>query len=50
MGEEVQLGVQVVYLGSASEVGDVRDVYDVLPKVGEEFRHPWGSRPDKTKN
>jgi hypothetical protein len=33
----VLLEVQVVYLGSASEVDDVRDVFDVLPKVGGEF-------------
>ena len=45
----VQVEVQVAYLDSALEVGDVRDVFDVLPKVGGEFRHPWSSRPDKTK-
>ena len=41
--------VKVVYLDSASEVGDVRDVLDpdVLPKVGEEFRRPWSSHPEK---
>ena len=42
----VRVEVQVAYLYSASEVGDVRDVFDVLPKVGGEFRRP---RPDKTK-
>ena len=45
----VQVEVQVAYLDSASEVGDVRDVFDVLPKVGGEFRCPWSSHPDKTK-
>ena len=40
--------VQVVYLDSALEVGDVRDVFYVLPKIGGEFRRPWSS-PDKTK-
>ena len=37
-GERVE--VQVAYLDSASEVGDVRDVFDVLPKVGGDFRRP----------
>jgi hypothetical protein len=32
------------------EVGGVRDVFDVLPKVGGEFRRPWSFRPDKNKN
>jgi hypothetical protein len=48
MEEGVQVEVQEVYLDSASEVGDVHDVFDVLPKIGGEFRHPWSS-PDKTK-
>ena len=41
--------VQVAYLDSASEVGDVCDVSDVPPKVGGEFRRPWSSCPNKTK-
>ena len=45
----VQVEVQVAYLNSASEVGDVRNVSDVLPKVGQEFRHLWSSCPNKTK-
>ena len=49
MEGEVRAEVQVAYLDSASEVDDVRDVSDVLPKVGGEFRRPWSSRPNKTK-
>ena len=45
----VQVEVQGAYLDSASEVGDVRDVFDILPKVGGEFCRLWSSRPDKTK-
>jgi hypothetical protein len=45
----VRVEVQVAYLDSASEVGDVRDVFDVLPKVGGWFHRPWSSRPDKIK-
>ena len=45
----VRVEVQVAYLDSASEVGDVRDVFDVLPKIGGEFRRPWSSRTDKKK-
>src|ERR1700678_545642 len=45
----VQLEVQVVYLGSALEVCDIHDMFDVLPKVGGEFHHPCSSHPDKTK-
>ena len=37
-GERVE--VQVAYLDSTLEVGDVCDVFDVLPKVGGEFRRP----------
>ena len=48
MEEGVEVEVQVVYLNSASEVGDIRDVFDVLPKIGGEFHRPWSS-PDKTK-
>ena len=48
MGGGVQVEVQVAYLDSALEVGDVRDVFYVLPKIGGEFRRPWSS-PDKTK-
>jgi hypothetical protein len=44
----VQVEVLVVYLDSASEVGDVHDVFDVLPKIGGDFRRPWSS-PDKQK-
>jgi hypothetical protein len=36
----VRVEVQVAYLDSASEVDDVRDVFDVLPKVGGEIRRP----------
>ena len=45
----VQVEVQVAYLDSASEVGNVRDMFDILPKVGGEFRRPWSSHSDKTK-
>ena len=48
MEGEVRVEVQVAYLDSISEVGDVRDASDVLPKVGGEFR-PWNSRPNKNK-
>ena len=40
----VQLEVQVVYLDSASEVGDVRGVFDMPLKVGGDLRSPWRSR------
>ena len=45
----VRAEVQVAYLNSASVVGDVRDVFNVLPKIGGRFRRPRSSRPDKTK-
>jgi len=50
MEGEVRVELQVVYLDSALEVGDVHDVFDVLPKAGEEFCRPWSSRPEKNKN
>ena len=49
MEGEVRAEVQVAYLNSASEVGDVHNVSDVPPKVGGEFHCPWSSRPNKTK-
>ena len=45
----MQVEVQTAYLDSTLEVGDVRDVSDVLPKVGGEFHCPWSSHPNKTK-
>ena len=45
----MQVEVQTAYLDSTLEVGDVRDVSNVLPKVGGEFHCPWSSRPNKTK-
>ena len=48
MEGRVRVEVQVVDLDSASELDDVREVFDVLPKIGGEFRRPWSS-PDKTK-
>ena len=44
----MQVEVQTAYLDSALEVGDVRDMSNVLPKVGE-FHRPWSSCPNKTK-
>ena len=49
MEGEARAEVQVAYLDSASEAGDVHDVSDVLPKVGGEFRRPWSSCPNRTK-
>ena len=45
----VQVGVQTAYLDSTSEVCNVHDVSNVLPKVGGEFHHPWSSCPNKKK-
>jgi hypothetical protein len=44
MKGEVRLEVQVLYLDSASEVGDVRGVFDVPLKVGGDLRSPRKSR------
>ena len=33
----MRVEVQVAYLDSALEVGDVRDVFDVLPRLVESF-------------
>ena len=35
--------IQVVYLDSGLEVGDVRGVFDVLLKVGRDLCSPWRS-------
>ena len=42
MEGEVELGVQVLYLDSSSEVCDVCSMFDVLLEIGGDL--PWMSR------
>ena len=45
----VQVEAQVAYLDSTSEVGNVHNMFNVLPKIDGGFHHPWSSRSDKIK-